>query len=447
MDELLDATAALAAEYLNSAGTRPVARPVSLEEMVAAIGTDLPDEGVDPLRVVQDLARDADPGLVLTTGGRFFGFVEGGVLPAARAADWLASTWDQNPGFYALSPAAAAVEEICRRWLCDLLGVPGTWSAGFTTGAQLANFTGLAAARHHVLTEAGWDLERRGLFGAPPVTVVVGRERHATIDRALRFLGIGSDQLAVVDVDDQGRMRADALATHLTGGPTIVCAQAGNVNTGAVDPLGEICDRAHAHGAWVHVDGAFGAWAAASPELKHLTDGLERADSLAIDGHKWLNVPYDCGVVLCARPDAHRTAMRLAADYLVRDGERHGSDWTPESSRRARAFAVYAALRSLGRLGVAQLVERSCAQARQIAETLAADDDVEVLNEVTLNQVLIRLGDDERTRRAAAAIQRDGATWLGTTSWQGRVAIRISVSDYATDDAAIETLVAALRES
>ncbi|SHN20178.1 pyridoxal phosphate-dependent decarboxylase family protein [Cryptosporangium aurantiacum] len=444
MDELLSATAALASEYLAGAGARPVARPVTLGEMVAAIDSTLPDEGVDPLDVVRDLARNVDPGLVLTNGGRYFGFVEGGVLPAALAADWLASTWDQNPGFFALSPAAAAVEEICRGWLCDLLGLPDTWSAGFTTGAQLANFAGLAAARHHVLTEAGWDLEKRGLFGAPPVTVVVGRERHATIDRALRFLGIGSDQLAVVDVDDQGRMRADGL--RLGGGPTIVCAQAGNVNTGAVDPLASICEQAHAAGAWVHVDGAFGAWAAASPALRHLTDGLEQADSLATDGHKWLNVPYDCGVVLCARPDAHRAAMRLSADYLVRDGERHGSDWTPESSRRARAFAVYAALRSLGRRGVARLVETSCAQARRIAERLP--DHIEVLNTVTLNQVLVRIGnDDERTRRAAAAIQRGGATWLGTTTWQGWVAIRISVSDHATDDAALETLVQALAEN
>ena len=444
MKELLDTTAALAAEYLDQVGTRPVARPVSLGEMVDAIGADLPEEGVDPLRVIEELARDADPGLVVTNGGRYFGFVVGGVLPAALAADWLASAWDQAPGFYALSPAAAAVEEISRRWLCDLLGLPGTWSAGFTTGAQLANFAGLAAARHAVLTKAGWDLEKRGLFGAPPLTVVVGRERHATIDRALRFLGIGQDQLAVVDVDDQGRMRPDAIPPTI--GPTIVCAQAGNVNTGAIDPIGEIVDRAHAHDAWVHVDGAFGAWAAASPGLRHLTRGMERADSLAIDGHKWLNVPYDCGVVLCARPDDHRAAMQLAADYLARDGERHGSDWTPESSRRARAFAVYAALRSLGRSGVARMIDRSCAQARRVADAL--DGDLEVLNDVTLNQVLVRVGDDdERTRRAATAIQRGGESWLGTTTWQGKVAIRVSVSDHAIDDASIDTLIRALQEA
>ncbi|MFG1925917.1 pyridoxal phosphate-dependent decarboxylase family protein [Cryptosporangium sp. NPDC048952] len=441
MKELLDATATLAASYLEQAGTRPVARSASLAEMVEAIGAELPDEGVDPTTVIEDLARGVDPGLVVTNGGRFFGFVEGGVLPAALAADWLTSTWDQNPGFYALSPAAAAAEEICRRWLCDLFHLGSAWSAGFTTGAQLANFAGLAAARHHVLANAGWDLEQRGLFGAPPITVVVGQERHATVDRALRFLGIGRDQLAIVDVDDQGRMRADALPA--IDGPTIVCTQAGNVNTGAIDPVGEIADRAHHAGAWVHVDGAFGLWAAASPELRHLTDGVERADSIATDGHKWLNVPYDCGVILCAHPEAHRAALRLSADYLVRNGERQGSDWTPESSRRARAFAVYAALRSLGRRGVAEMIERSCAQARRIAERLAGD--FEVLNDVTLNQVLIRVGnDDDRTRRTAAAIQHGGETWLGTTVWQGRTALRISVSDHAIDDAGIDTLVRAL---
>ncbi|GAA0275381.1 pyridoxal phosphate-dependent decarboxylase family protein [Cryptosporangium japonicum] len=442
MKELLDATTALAADYLARVGTRPVAKPVSLGELAGTIGADLPDDGVDPRTVVEELARGVEEGLVVTNGGRYFGFVEGGVLPAALAADWLTSTWDQNPGFYALSPAAAAVEEICRRWLCDLFHLPDTWSAGFTTGAQLANFAGLAAARHHVLTNAGWDLEQDGLFGAPPITVVVGRERHATIDRALRFLGIGRAQLAIVDVDDQGRLRADRLP-EITG-PTIVCTQAGNVNTGAIDPVGEIVDRAN--GAWVHVDGAFGLWAAASPALRHLTDGVERADSIATDGHKWLNVPYDSGIVLCARPEAHRAALRLSADYLVRHGERQGSDWTPESSRRARAFAVYAALRSLGRRGVAALIERSCAQARRIAEQL--DGDVEVLNDVTLNQVLVRVGDDdERTRRTAATIQRGGDTWLGTTVWQGRTAIRISVSDHAIDDTAIDTVVRALRNA
>jgi glutamate/tyrosine decarboxylase-like PLP-dependent enzyme len=447
MHGLLAHVSALAADYLDSASIRPVAEPARLEDLVDSIGAELPDDGVDPLRVIDDLAHGVDPGLVVTNGGRYFGFVEGGVLPAALGADWLASAWDQNPGFFALSPAAAAVEEICRRWLCDLLGLPGDWSAGFTTGAQMANFVGLAAARQHVLAAVGWDVEQRGLFAAPPLTVAVGRERHATIDRALRFLGIGQEQLAVVDVDDQGRMRPDRIAAALDGaGPAIVCAQAGNVSTGAIDPIGAIADAGHAHGAWVHVDGAFGAWAAASPELRHLAAGLERADSLSTDGHKWLNVPYDCGIALCALPEAHRAAMRLSADYLASDGSRNGSDWTPESSRRARAFAVHAALRSLGRRGVARLVERSCAQARRAAEALAADPDLAVLNDVTLNQVLVRVGDDdERTRAVAAAVQRGGRTWFGTTIWQGRAAIRISVSDHATDDGAIDALVAALR--
>ncbi|WP_205751975.1 pyridoxal phosphate-dependent decarboxylase family protein [Cryptosporangium phraense] len=444
MRELLRTAAELAATYLDEAATRPVARPVTLADMVAALGPTLPDDGTDPAQVLTDLARDADRGLVLTNGGRYFGFVEGGVLPAALAADWLTSTWDQNPGFFALSPAAAAAEEISRTWLCDLLGLPATCSAGFTTGAQLANFAGLAAARHHVLGEAGWDVEQRGLFGAPPVTVVVGRERHATIDRALRFLGIGRDQIVEVDTDSQGRMLPNLL--ELTDGPTIVCTQAGNVNTGAFDPIGEVCDLASEKNAWVHVDGAFGLWAAASPSLRHLVAGVEKADSFATDGHKWLNVPYDCGIVLCARPEAHRAAMRLSADYLVRDGERHGSDWTPESSRRARGFAVYAALRSLGRRGVAELVDRSCAQARRVAAALPPQ--CEVLNDVVLNQVLVRVGDDdEQTRAVAAAIQRGGATWFGTTTWRGKAAIRISVSDHATGDTEIDVLIGAVREA
>jgi glutamate/tyrosine decarboxylase-like PLP-dependent enzyme len=449
MRELLAKTSELAAEYLQRAGSRPVARPVALAELVEALGPELPDGPTDPVDVVEELARAVEPGLVTTNGGRYFGFVEGGVLPAALAADWLASAWDQNPGFYALSPAAAAAEEVCRGWLCDLLGLPAGASVGFTTGAQLANFAGLAAGRRSILGKAGWDVDRDGLFGAPPLKILVGAERHATIDRALRFLGIGERQISVVEADDQGRMRADALAAALSGGgPAIVCAQAGNVNTGAIDPLGEICDLAHAEDAWVHIDGAFGLWAAASPSLRALTQGAERADSWATDGHKWLNVPYDCGLVFCADPEAHRAALRLAADYLVRDGERQGSDWTPESSRRARAFSVYAALRSLGRSGVARMIERSCAQAKWLATELAAARDIEVLNDVTLNQVLVRIGDDdERTRAAATAIQRAGATWLGTTVWHGKAAIRISVSDHATDDTALDVVQNALLET
>lgn len=431
---LLTRTAELALEYLEAAGDRPVARGVTMEQMVAALGGPLPDGPTDPVHVVEALARDAEPGLVVTNAGRYFGFVEGGVVPAALAADWLTSTWDQNPGFFALSPAAAAAEEVCRGWLCDLLGLPASASAGFTTGAQMANLAGLAAARHHVLQAAGWDAEADGLFGAPPINVIVGAERHATVDRALRFLGLGERRVAVVAADDQGRMRASALRDALVDGPAIVCAQAGNVNTGAFDPLREICEVAREHGAWVHVDGAFGLWAAAAPSLAHLTDGVALADSWATDAHKWLNVPYDSGIVFCAHPDSHRAAMSLSAAYLARTGSRDGTDWTPESSRRARVFPVWAALRSLGRVGVVDLVERSCAQARRFAELLAADGDLTVLNDVVLNQVLVRVGDGDRTREVAAAVQAEGVTWLGTTVRDGQVALRISVSDHATGD-------------
>ena len=434
---LLHLTAELAGEFLASGPERRITRPVTPQQLRESLGGDLADDGEDPRAVVEALAAGADPGLVVTNAGRFFGFVEGGVLPAALAADWLTSTWDQNPGFYVLSPAAAVVEEICAGWLVDLLGLPDGTSTGFTTGAQMANLAGLAAARHHVLAAVGWDAEGDGLGGAPPVTVVVGEERHATVGRALRFLGLGERRVTVVAADGQGRMRAGGVREALAAapGPAIVVAQAGNVNTGAFDPLREICEAAGEHGAWVHVDGAFGMWAAAAPSLRHLTDGIELADSWATDGHKWLNVPYDSGIVFCAHPDSHAAAMSLSAAYLVRQGDlRNGTDWTPESSRRARGFAIWAALRSLGRRGVADLVERCCASARAFAEILSAEPDVAILNDVVLNQVLVRVGDDDaRTQAVVAAVQGDGSTWLGGTTWHDLAAVRISVSDQATD--------------
>ncbi len=444
LGDLLNRTTALALAYLESAGERPVAPPASMEQLVADLGGELPAGPGDPAEVVGSRARAADPGLVVANAGRYFGFVEGGALAAALAADWLTSTWDQNAALFVLSPAATAAEEVCRRWLCDLLGLPPGASAGFTTGGQMANLTGLAAGRHHVLQAAGWDVEADGLFGAPEITVVVGEERHATIDRALRFLGLGDRRVTVVPADGQGRLRVSALAGALGTGPAIVCAQAGNVNTGAFDPVGEVCEVVHERGAWVHVDGAFGLWAAAVPALRHLTEGVERADSWATDGHKWLNVPYDSGFVFCAHPDSHRAAMRVSAAYLLQTGSRNGVDWSPESSRRARVFPVWAALRSLGRTGVAAMVERSCAQARRFAGILAADDAVTVLNDVVLNQVLVGVGDDDRTRAVAAAVQAEGVTWLGTTVWQGHPAIRISVSDHATTDADVAVAADAL---
>ncbi len=446
---LLMSTSEIALRYLEGARERPVARQVSAEQLVEALGGPLPAGPNDAAEVVEELARSVEQGLVVTNAGRYFGFVEGGVLPAALAADWLTSTWDQNAAFSALSPAAVAAEEVCRGWLCDLLDLPAECSAGFTTGAQMANFTGLAVALRHVLGTAGWDVDEQGLYGAPRVTVLVGAERHATVDRALRLLGLGQGNIGVVPADEQGRMLAPALRDELGDGPTIVIAQAGNVNTGAFDPLREICEAAHGQGAWVHVDGAFGLWAAAAPTLAHLVDGAGLADSWATDAHKWLNVPYDSGIVLCAHPDSHRAAMTLSASYLARSGGRDGADWTPESSRRARAFAVWAALRCLGRNGVADLIERSCAQARLFAETLAAEPDVAILNEVVLNQALVRVGDDdERTRAVAAAVQAEGATWIGTTERRGVTALRFSVSDHATDDddirAAAEAVVRAM---
>jgi glutamate/tyrosine decarboxylase-like PLP-dependent enzyme len=450
---LLDDAAAHAAGFLEGLPERSVAPAATAGELREALGGPLPGGPRDPRRVVAELARASEPGLMATPGGRFFGFVIGGSLPAALAADWLASAWDQNAGLYVAAPAASVVEEVCGEWLIELLGLPESVSYGLVTGCQMANFTALAAARHSVLAAAGWDVEADGLVGAPPFQVIVGEERHVTIDRALRFLGLGTASLITVPADDQGRMRPDALEEVLAGstGPTVVCAQAGNVNTGAVDPLRAICDATHEAGAWVHVDGAFGMWAAASPTLRHLVEGMERADSWATDAHKWLNVPYDSGLVFCAHPAGHRAAMGTHASYLVHSEgrERDQMDWNPDFSRRARGFAVYAALRSLGRSGVADLVERCCAHARRFAEALAEEPGIEVLNDVVLNQVLVRFLDPHRdhaarTRAVVKAVQEDGTCWLGGTTWQGKAAMRISVSNWSTTAEDIDRSVAAI---
>ena len=439
----------LAQAYIDGLGERSVTAPLHLERMHEILGGPLGDESQDPVAVLEALASGVDSGLVATSGGRYFGFVEGGVLPAALAADWLTSTWDQNPGLMALSPGAAVVEEIVAGWLLDLLGLPETASLGFTTGAQMANLTGLAAARHHVLKKESWDVEADGLSGAPPLAILAGAQRHVTVGRALRFLGLGERTVIPVAADSQGRMIAGALKQALreAPGPAIICAQAGNVNSGAFDPLREIAECCREREAWLHVDGAFGLWAAASPTLRHLVDGVELADSWATDGHKWLNVPYDSGFVACAHPESHRAAMTVRAPYLVRasNGAREGSDWTPESSRRARAFAVWAALRSLGRVGVAELIERCCEHARRFAEALSKEEDLEVLNEVVLNQVLVRVGDDDaRTKTTAALIQDSGEAWLGDTTWRNRAALRISVSDQATTSHDVDRASAAI---
>jgi glutamate/tyrosine decarboxylase-like PLP-dependent enzyme len=447
---LLRQAAELAIDYLANVTQRPVGRPIEPDALRAALGGDLPDRGEDAKRVLAHLAREADPGLVATAGPRYFGFVIGGSLPVTVATEWLAAAWDQNAGNYPASPAASVVEEVAGSWLRTLFGLPATASVGFVTGATMANFTGLAAARHGVLHPVGYEVEAKGLSEAPPVNVIVGGEAHTTIFVALRMLGLGSERVTSLPVDGQGRMRADELraALEASTGPTIVCAQAGNVNTGAFDPLREIAAATAERGAWLHVDGAFGLWAAASPALRHHLDGVEMAQSWATDAHKWLNVPYDCGIVFVADPTAHRAAMTVTAAYLVRGaGEAYQAyDFVPESSRHARGLSVYAALRSLGRSGVAQLVDRCCALARRMAERLAEAPGVTILNDVVLNQVLVRFaapgdddrGADERTAAVIAAVQVDGTCWAGGTVWQGRGAMRISVSNWSTTEEDID---------
>jgi glutamate/tyrosine decarboxylase-like PLP-dependent enzyme len=375
-------------------------------------------------------------------GPRFFGFVIGGAYPAGVAANWLATAWDQNTGLWEPTPATSTLEEAALAWMLELFGLAPTTAGAFVTGATMANFTSLAAARHHVLAAAGWDVEGRGLFGAPAVTVVIGDEAHPTLIKSLGLLGLGRSRVVRVPVDAQGRMRADAFPA--LSGPAIVCLQAGNVNTGAVDPLAEIIPRARAAGAWVHVDAAFGLWAAASPALAPVVRGIEGADSWATDAHKWLNTPYDCGLAFVREGHALRAAMAITAEYLPTDTPRRNpSDYTPELSRRARGVEVWAVLRTLGRSGVAALVERGCAHARRFAKGLTAAG-FEVLNEVPLNQVLVAFGDAATTQRAIAALQEDGTCWCGGTVWQGRTAMRISVSGWSTSDEDVDRSLAAM---
>ena len=442
--DLLRRAAEQSISFLDGVADRPVGRPVAADALRSALGAGpLPDRGDDPAAVVDGLVAGAEQGLVASAGPRYFGFVVGGSLPAALAADWLTSAWDQNAFSYISSPASSVIEEIAGRWVLEVLGLPPEASCGFTTGATTSNMVGLAAARHAVLARVGWDVEARGLIGAPPIRVLAGDEVHASALQALRFVGLGSETIERIPVDGQGGIRADAAESMLAGtaGPAIVLAQAGNVNTGAVDPLGPIIDAAHGVGAWVHVDGAFGLWAAASPAYRHLLDGLERADSWAMDCHKWLNVPYDCGFVAVADRAAHYAATRMTGAYLVPAADRDLDpfDWVPEASRRGRATTVYAALRSLGKDGVAELVDRCCALARRMADRLATEPGIAILNDVMLNQALVRFGDDDdRTRAVMAAVQEDGTCWAGGTTWHGMAAMRLSVSSWATTEADID---------
>jgi glutamate/tyrosine decarboxylase-like PLP-dependent enzyme len=454
--DLLMRTANEVADYRGGVARGRVFPDVATAELRAGFGGPLPANGTPAPRVIDDLVAAASPGLVATTGPRYFGFVIGGALDSATAADQLAAGWDQ-PAYNALSaPAAAVVEEATGEWLKELLEIPATASFGFVTGAQAANTVGLAAARHHVLREVGYDVERDGLIGAPRVRVVASEERHGTVDRSLRFLGFGSALVEEVAADGNGAIDVDRLGDVLaTGqrGPTIVVLQSGNVNTGACDDLAGAAAVAKEHGAWVHVDGAFGLWAAASPTTRHLVAGIERADSWGCDGHKWLNVPYDSGYVFCAHPDVHAAAMAYTGAYLGlpgADAVRAPGDFVPESSRRARGFATWAALRELGREGVSELVDRCCALAARFADQLSAAEGAEVMNEVVLNQVLVRFGNDSDGDRDATtdqvidAVQRSGECWMGATTWHGMRLMRISVSNWSTTEADVDRSVAAI---
>jgi glutamate/tyrosine decarboxylase-like PLP-dependent enzyme len=441
MRELLEKTAQRAISYLENLDARSVAPLPEAVEKLSLLEEPLAEEPASPERVIELLDEVCSPATTAMAGPRFFGFVIGGALPVTLAANWLAGAWDQNAGLYRPTPACAVLEDIALRWLLDLFNLPSECGGAFVTGATMANFSALAAARHAVLERAGWNVEADGLFGAPAINVVVGAEAHPTLFKSLGLLGLGRDRIIKVPVDSQGRMRADEMPT--LSGPTIVCAQAGNVNTGAFDPLPEICERAHAASAWVHVDGAFGLWAATAPSTLHLTSGMADADSWATDFHKWLNVPYDSGLALVRDADALRAAMSITAEYLPTSPFRNPSDFTPELSRRARGVEVWAALRSLGRKGVAELVERTCRHARRFAEVLQAAG-YQVLNEVTLNQVLVAFGDAETTNRVIADIQTDGTCWCGGTLWQGQTAMRISVSSWATEEADVERSLEAM---
>ena len=432
MNALLRDAADRAIRYVEALPDRPVAPAAEAVAGLAAFDVPMPDQPSNPASVLRLLDETASAATTAMAGPRFFGFVVGGSLPAALAANWLAGAWDQKTAFRSVAPATSTLEEVSLRWLIDLFGLPAGTAAGFTTGATVANFTALAAARHAVLTRTGWDVEADGLFGAPPITVVVGDEVHPSLVKALGLLGLGRNRVIRVPVDDQGRMRADEMAD--LAGPTIVCAQAGNVNTGAVDPLTEICARARDTRAWVHVDGAFGLWAAAVPSLRHLTAGIENADSWATDAHKWLNVPYDSGLAFVRDADVLRAAMSVSAEYLPpAGGLRNPCDYTPEMSRRGRGVEVWAALASLGRSGLVDLIERTCRLARRFASELSAAG-FEILNDVVLNQVLVAFGDADVTDRIVAAVQADGTCWCGGTVWHGRPAMRVSVSSWATTD-------------
>jgi glutamate/tyrosine decarboxylase-like PLP-dependent enzyme len=441
MKKLLLETADRAERYLTGIANRNVAPPAEDVARLEALGGPLPQEPSDPLEVLALLDDIGSPATVASAGGRYFGFVIGGSLPAALAANWLAGAWDQNAAMQVMSPVATKLEEIVLDWMVALLGFPEGAGAGFVTGTTMANFTALAAARTALLQRAGWNVEEDGLFAAPPIQVVVGEEVHVSLLKALSMLGLGRSRVTRVAADGQGRMRPEAL--RALDDRTVVCIQAGNVNTGAFDPGGEICARAHEAGSWVHVDGAFGYWAALSPRYAALLAGAGAADSWAIDCHKWLNVPYDSAVAVVRKPEFLKTAMAISAAYLTPGGGREPWHFAPEASRRARGVELWAAMRSLGRSGLSELIERNCRQAMLFADRLRAAG-FTILNEVVLNQVLVSFGSAEETRRVIAGVQSDGTCWCGGTVWQGQAAMRISVSSWATTDEDVERSAAAM---
>jgi glutamate/tyrosine decarboxylase-like PLP-dependent enzyme len=429
MRQLLQNAAERSIRYLEGIDQRSVFPSRQALENLETLNQPLPQNPTDPAIVLATLDRIGSPATVASTGGRYFGFVTGGTLPAALAATWLASAWDQPADMVIASPIGAKIEEVAILWLLDLLGLPPDSGVGFVTGATMANFTGLAAARHALLQRKNWDVEAKGLYGAPEISVVVSEDVHASLLKALSLLGLGGERVMRVPVDKQGRMIPDRMP--VLSDSTIVCIQSGNVNTGAFDPAAEICELAHQSGAWVHIDGAFGLWAAAAPERAYLIEGVAQADSWALDAHKWLNVPYDSGIVVCREEADLRAAMGYSASYLIIGEQREPGTFTPEMSRRARGVEIWAALLSLGRNGLADLIERTCCYAARFAEGLGAAG-YQVLNEVKLNQVLVSFGKDETTRKVIQQVQQDGTCWCSGTNWQGRLAMRISVSCWAT---------------
>lgn len=451
---LANRAASHACAYLEAVGERAVRAALGADDLRRLLGGPLPARGEDPVRVIDAIAEAGRDGTVASQGPRYFGFVTGGSIPAAIAADWLVSAWDQNAQMFVMSPISAVVEQIVADWLKQLFGLPATWSVGFVTGAQMANFTSLIAARHCLLRQAGWDVERHGLFGAPPIDVIVSDQSHRTIFTALRMLGFGAERVQRVDTDAQGRMRSDHLARILRGrqGPCLVCAQIGNVNTGAADPIGDIAPLTRDRGAWLHVDAAFGLWAATSESRRWLVAGVEHADSIATDGHKWL-VPYDSGIALTAHPEAHQNSLLMPAHYIqMTPGEREPRSFTPDESRRARGLPMYAALRVLGREGVSEIVDRCCTLATRMASRLASHHSVRILNDVVLNQVLVQCrppgGDDaaaaDLTQRVIRRVQDEGTCWVGGTKWHGQAAMRISISNWSTTAEDIDRSAAAI---